>query len=141
MADILWAPWRMTYIEKSSSDNPGGDIFVDLPAEQDDAKNFILFRGTHAFVMLNAFPYSGGHILVAPYRQVPDLEGLNDSELLEINQLLAKSVSIPIRITVEVPNYRIESDRHRFCDFTGKREGVFVGIERNNAFNLWRSIG
>ncbi len=92
MADILWAPWRMTYIEKSSSDNPGGDIFVDLPAEQDDAKNFILFRGTHAFVMLNAFPYSGGHILVAPYRQVPDLEGLNDSELLEINQLLAKSV-------------------------------------------------
>ncbi len=92
MADILWAPWRMTYIEKSSSGTPGGDIFVDLPAENDDAKNLILFRGEASFVILNAYPYTNGHLLVAPYRQIAEIEQLNDEELLEINQLLAKSV-------------------------------------------------
>jgi ATP adenylyltransferase len=82
----------MTYIEKSSGDGGTGDIFVDLPAEQDDPKNFILHRGETAFVMLNAYPYTNGHLLIAPYRQVADIEGLDDAELLEINQLLAKSV-------------------------------------------------
>lgn len=92
MAEILWAPWRMTYIEKSSSGKSEGDIFVQLPAEHDDAKNLILFRGTTAFVMMNAYPYTNGHLLVAPYRQVADIEGLDDAELLELNQLVAKSV-------------------------------------------------
>jgi ATP adenylyltransferase len=92
MAETLWAPWRMTYIEKSSSEKSGGDIFVDLPSEQEDEKNHILFRGEHAFVMLNAYPYTNGHLLIAPYRQVGEIEKLNNDELLEINQLLAKSV-------------------------------------------------
>jgi len=88
--EVLWAPWRLAYIEKPAS---GGtwDIFVDLPNAGDDAKNFILYRGESAFVLLNAFPYCNGHLMVAPYRQVAEIDGLNDAELLEINQLLAKS--------------------------------------------------
>lgn len=83
----------MTYIEKPATGTPEvQNIFVELPAEHDDAKNLILFRGTTAFVMLNRFPYSNGHILVAPFRQCAEIEGLIDAELLEINQLLAKSV-------------------------------------------------
>ena len=91
MADVLWAPWRLTYIEKTSSGAGTGDIFVDLPAEHDDAKNLILFRGATCFVMMNAFPYCNGHLLIAPYRQVADLDLMTDSELLEINQLLARA--------------------------------------------------
>ncbi len=82
----------MIYIEQPSTGTGEGDIFVDLPAENDDRKNLILFRGETSFVMLNAFPYTNGHLLVAPYRQTPDLDELSDGELLEINQILAKAV-------------------------------------------------
>lgn len=93
MSEILWAPWRIKYIEAPRSGEPGsGDIFVDLPEEGDDRKNFILFRGKTAFVMLNAYPYTNGHLMIAPYRQTSNVEDLNDKELLEINQLLANSV-------------------------------------------------
>jgi ATP adenylyltransferase len=92
MPDILWAPWRLKYIEKASGEGGTGDIFVDLPAAGEDEKNLILFRGQVAFVMMNAFPYTNGHLLIAPYRQVPDIDGLNDAELTEINRLLARCV-------------------------------------------------
>jgi len=92
MTEILWAPWRMTYIEKPTTGKPGKDIFVDLPAQNEDEKNLILFRGKTAFVMLNAFPYTNGHLMIAPYRQTPDIDALNDEELLEINQLVAKGI-------------------------------------------------
>ncbi len=94
MPDILWAPWRMEYIEAPKGDPSAGsgDIFIDLPAQQEDEKNSILFRGATSFVMLNAFPYTNGHLMVAPYRQVAGIDGLDDRELLEINQLVAKGI-------------------------------------------------
>jgi ATP adenylyltransferase len=93
MAERLWAPWRLEYIEKASG-GPGeeGCIFVALPRQEDDRKNLILYRGRTAFVMLNAFPYTNGHLMVAPYKHTADLDELDDDELLEINQLVAKAV-------------------------------------------------
>ncbi len=82
----------MTYIEKPSTGKDGNDIFVDLPAQNDDVKNLILHRGKTAFVIMNAYPYTSGHLLVAPYKQTPGMDGLDDEELLEINQLLAKGI-------------------------------------------------
>jgi len=95
MPEILWAPWRLAYIERpnETGKTPGettGNFFLDLPAQDNDRENLILQRGETAFVIMNAYPYTNGHLLVAPYRQVADLEGLNDSELLEINRLLAR---------------------------------------------------
>lgn len=92
MAEQLWAPWRFEYISKADSGSSGGCIFVDLPAQDDDAKNLILYRGKAAFVMLNAFPYTSGHLMVAPYKHTAELDQLDDAELLEINQLVAKCV-------------------------------------------------
>lgn len=92
MAELLWAPWRFTYVERpTTGTTEGGCIFVDLPAENEDAKNLILFRGETAFVMLNAFPYTNGHLLIAPFKHTAEIGDLNDAELLEINQLLAKA--------------------------------------------------
>jgi ATP adenylyltransferase len=82
----------MTYIEQPSTGTSEIDIFVDLPAQDADRDNLILYRGGTAFVMLNAYPYTNGHLLIAPFRQIDQLEGLNDAELLEINQLLAKGI-------------------------------------------------
>ncbi len=83
----------MTYVERpTTGSHHGKDIFVELPAENDDAKNFIVHRGDSAFIMLNAFPYATAHLLVAPYRQVSDITEMNEQELLEVNRLLAKGV-------------------------------------------------
>lgn len=93
MPEILWAPWRMQYVEKPSTGTGAArDIFVDLPAENEDRKNLILFRGTVTFMIMNAFPYSTGHLLIAPYRQVSDIGLLTDEEMLEGNRLIAKGV-------------------------------------------------
>lgn len=88
MADQLWAPWRFEYIKSSGESNSQGCIFVDLPAQNNDRENLILVRGKHAFVILNRFPYTSGHLMVAPYRHTADMGELNDDELLEINQLV-----------------------------------------------------
>jgi ATP adenylyltransferase len=93
MAEQLWAPWRFEYISKADPGAPGGCIFVDLPAQNEDAKNLILYRGRTAFVILNAFPYTSGHLMVAPYKHTANLGELEDQELLEINQLVAKCVN------------------------------------------------
>lgn len=90
MPERLWAPWRFKYIEKADSET--GCIFVDLPRAAEDTRNLILYRGKKAFVMLNAFPYTNGHLMIAPYKHTADLADLDDEELLEINQLLAKAM-------------------------------------------------
>ena len=89
MPENLWAPWRLKYVEKPSA---SGNIFVELPAQGDDRANFILYRGETAFIILNAYPYTNGHLLIAPFRQTNDLPTMTDHELLEINQLVAKAV-------------------------------------------------
>jgi ATP adenylyltransferase len=92
MREVLWAPWRLAYIEAPEGGEGTGDIFLDLPAQDRDEENLILHRGERAFVMLNAYPYTNGHLMVAPYRQVNEIERMTDEELLEINQLLARCV-------------------------------------------------
>lgn len=85
----------MSYIERPSTGQiTSKDIFVDLPAEEDDEKNLILVRGVHAFTILNAFPYATGHLLVAPFRQVADIVDLDDDELLEIQRLVCQGVQL-----------------------------------------------
>jgi len=83
--DTLWAPWRISYIEMAK---PQGCILCDKPKEKKDDENYILYRARHNFVILNAFPYNPGHLMVAPYRHVPSPEELNPEELLEHSQLI-----------------------------------------------------
>lgn len=94
MPDILWAPWRLRYIEApETGTDKGANIFVDLPAQEDDRTNLILYRGGSVFVIMNAYPYSNGHLLVAPFQQTAEMGDLDDATLLEINQVLAKCVA------------------------------------------------
>lgn len=91
MSERLWAPWRYRYI-KAARAGEAECIFVDLPAQTDDRKNLILHRGERAFVMLNAYPYTNGHLMVAPYRHTVDFDELSDQEHLEIQRLLAAAI-------------------------------------------------
>ena len=87
----LWAPWRMAYIEVSA---PSGCIFCVKPAEDQDETNWILHRGARAFIILNAFPYNNGHLMVAPFRHTADLEALDAEEQGEIFRLTQLCVAL-----------------------------------------------
>jgi ATP adenylyltransferase len=84
MTEQLWAPWRLEYI-KSADDEPGC-IFC-LALEGDDDEKLVVHRGEHAFVLLNKFPYSSGHLMVAPVRHVGEYGELDDEEAVEIHRL------------------------------------------------------
>ncbi|MFA6665140.1 MAG: HIT domain-containing protein [Armatimonadota bacterium] len=90
--EIVWAPWRMQYIEVA--DKPKGCIFCVLPAENEDEKNLILYRGKNAFVMLNTFPYNPGHMMIIPFKHTADMQCLSDEELLEINHLIRYCIKL-----------------------------------------------
>lgn len=87
----LWAPWRLEYIVAEKEE---GCIFCRFPQENDDERRLILCRGTQAFVIMNAYPYSNGHLLIAPYRHVANISELSDEENLEIMQLAQKSCAV-----------------------------------------------
>ena len=88
MTKAIWAPWRLEYIEQA--DELPGCIFC-LAAEEDgdDEERLVVHRGERAFVLLNRFPYSSGHLLVAPFRHVGEFGELADDEALEIHRLAA----------------------------------------------------
>jgi ATP adenylyltransferase len=85
----LWAPWRLEYIK---GPKPDECIFCSKPAEGDDEAAYIVHRGQRCFVILNAFPYNSGHLMVAPYEHVPSLEQLGDDTLLDLSRLTNRSL-------------------------------------------------
>jgi ATP adenylyltransferase len=87
----LWSPWRMAYIE-SAKDEPDGCIFCEKPLEDDVRAALVLDRNDTAFVLLNAFPYNPGHLMVAPRRHVAELENLEREELAGVDGLLQRSI-------------------------------------------------
>ncbi|HEX9236742.1 MAG TPA: HIT domain-containing protein [Actinomycetota bacterium] len=89
----LWAPWRMAYIEASKDEGPeDGCLFCDRLAAGDDEASLILVRSPTAFVMLNAFPYNPGHLLIAPLRHVAEVEDLEPAEMADAAELLQHGI-------------------------------------------------
>lgn len=88
--DRLWSPWRYSYISKATPDDgtTGSCIFCAKPAETRDAENLIVHRGVWNFVILNAFPYTNGHLMVAPYEHVSSLVDARAETLAEMIQLM-----------------------------------------------------
>jgi ATP adenylyltransferase len=86
----LWAPWRMEYIE---SDKSGDCIFCAALASDNDAAKYVVHRGERCFVMLNAYPYTSGHLMVSPNDHVDSLEALGSDTLLELMTLTQRSLA------------------------------------------------
>jgi ATP adenylyltransferase len=86
----LWAPWRLEYIRGPKADEC---IFCRAVESDDDEGNFVVHRGELAFVMLNAYPYNNGHLMVAPYAHEPTIETLDDATDLEMVQLVKRSIT------------------------------------------------
>ena len=80
--DYLWSPWRYRYI--STAGESDACIFCVKPAENRDEANFIVHRGRLNFVILNAFPYTSGHLMIVPYQHAPRLNDLPEETCLEM---------------------------------------------------------
>ena len=87
----IWAPWRIEYIQM---EKPEGCILCDKPKQKDDVANYILYRGDKNFIIMNSYPYNPGHLMVAPYRHVANLEELTDEERHEHFNIVSRSVKI-----------------------------------------------
>ena len=85
--EALHAPWRIQYILGPKKSADGGSIFTRIAQSSDDEANLVIARGRTCYAMLNNYPYNGGHLMVIPYREVPDFDGLLDDELLELMKL------------------------------------------------------
>jgi ATP adenylyltransferase len=88
----LWAPWRMEFI---AAEKPKGCIFCDFPAapEAEDRKNLIVRRGAHAFVILNRYPYTSGHLMVVPRRHGAELGALPAAEYADLMEEVRRAAA------------------------------------------------
>lgn len=96
MLEHLWNGWRAEYVQRDSKKMNGSkSIFTQiLESDLSDEESYIVHRGAACFVILNAFPYSPGHMLVLPYREVGELELLSDEEREEIWLLVKDAVRV-----------------------------------------------
>ncbi|MCE4617781.1 MAG: HIT domain-containing protein [Desulfurococcales archaeon] len=90
---ILWAPWRIKYIRESVGKKATHCIFCEA-LKLPDNESLILLRSTYAYVIMNAFPYNNGHLLITPYRHIATLEQLDDCEIQDIHRLMKISLKI-----------------------------------------------
>ena len=82
----LHAPWRIEYIlsPKCPTDE---SLFTSIAQSSDDEANYVVARGRTCFALLNRYPYTGGHLMIVPYKQTFDFNGLMDDEVLELMTL------------------------------------------------------
>ena len=81
----------MEYIESNKAD---GCIFCSALEKEDSAENLIALRGERAFVILNRFPYTSGHLMVVPFDHQPNLEQLDPETRAEMMELTTRCMAV-----------------------------------------------
>jgi ATP adenylyltransferase len=79
-------------IGSSSQKNEQSCIFCQFPREDNDEENLIIARGDRAYVILNRYPYSSGHVMVIPYRHTSDLQMLSAEEAVDVFALTQRAL-------------------------------------------------
>lgn len=83
----LHAPWRIAYIRGPKPAPGTSELFKKIAESSDDVGNYVVARDKTCYAVLNTYPYNGGHVMVVPYKQSPDLNGLTDEELGDLMKL------------------------------------------------------
>lgn len=89
----LWTPHRLVYVQDMTQPDEHTCPFCAAPG-MDDEKALIVARGTHAYVLLNLFPYNSGHLLVCPYRHVALYDDATEEEVAEIASLTQTAMRV-----------------------------------------------
>lgn len=91
--ESLHAPWRIEYILAPKPEKPAS-LFAHIAQSSDDIANHVLVRERSCYALLNRYPYNGGHVLVVPYKESPDLNGLTDDELADLWKLTRRCINV-----------------------------------------------
>jgi ATP adenylyltransferase len=91
--DSLHAPWRIEYILSPKPELKPG-LFTRIAQSSDDEANLVVVRDRTCFALLNRYPYNGGHLMVVPYKEVADLNGLTDGEVADLWKLVRRCVNV-----------------------------------------------
>jgi ATP adenylyltransferase len=99
MLDRIWSGWRAAYVtdvpsRRDSRDAVGGVFTQLLESGAPDEETYIVHRGELVFVILNIHPYTSGHVLVLPYREVADLSDLTPEEATELWATVTRTVDV-----------------------------------------------
>ena len=84
--ESLHAPWRIKYILAPKRELPES-LFSRIGQSNDDEANYVIARERTCYALLNTYPYTGGHLMVVPYKQAQDLDDLTDGEITELMKL------------------------------------------------------
>ncbi|HEY8466479.1 MAG TPA: HIT domain-containing protein [Solirubrobacterales bacterium] len=90
----IWAPWRLAYVKDASKDSEQECIFCTKPAARDDEANLIVHRGERCFVILNLFPYTNGHLMVAPFEHIGAIQDLPPETTAEMMALAQRAIVV-----------------------------------------------
>ena len=89
--ETLWAPWRIEYFEKQPRDME----FLGAAARaSDDAEHLVVTRRKTAFLMMNRYPYSVGHLMAVPYKKTAELSSLGENEVIDLWNLVVHAQSL-----------------------------------------------
>jgi len=111
-SERIWAPWRLAYVKDASKDSADECIFCAKPAEEDDESNLIVHRGELCFVILNLYPYTNGHLMVAPYEHTASLPELDADTVAEMMALGQRAMRLLER-TYEPHGYNVGFNQGR----------------------------
>ena len=89
----LWTPHRLAYIMSATAEAEQGCPFCRIPTLDDEA-GLVVHRGATAYVVLNLFPYAAGHLMVCPYRHIPDYTDTTEEEVVEIGALTKQAMAV-----------------------------------------------
>ena len=87
--ESLHAPWRIEYI-LAPKPVLAESLFARIAQSNEDEANYVIARDRTCFALLNTYPYTGGHLLVVPYKQSPDLDGLTEAEMSDLMVLVRR---------------------------------------------------
>jgi len=94
--EYLWSPWRMTYIQSNKTEE--GCVFCAAQDMPDGPENLIVHRGERAYVILNRYPYTSGHLMVVPYVHQSTLEALGAATRAEMMELVTQAMGALRRV-------------------------------------------
>jgi ATP adenylyltransferase len=90
--ESLHAPWRIEYILAKKPELKEG-LFTRIAQSSDDLENLVIVRDRTCFALLNSYPYVGGHVMILPYKEVADFNGLTDEELADLWKLVSRCMN------------------------------------------------
>ncbi len=101
--EALWCPWRVEYFEQEERDL---NFLTRAAQASDDAAHLVITRRKNAFLVMNRYPYSVGHLMAVPYRKTAELSSLGENEVLELWALAVHAQAL-LRSTMKAQGFNI----------------------------------